>query len=219
MKTETKSSFKALMGGLAIAAATLSTAAYAGSKPGEALSAVDIKSRGELTLTAKKDVEYKPWSSKSLMTGQTTILMHMPARMSAETHVQPLREALEARAWSPKEVRVVSIVNLDDAMFGASAFIAGELKKNKIEQPSAIMVIDNDGKAFKAWDMKKKTIGVMVVDNKGVVRHRHYGEFNAAQVKAVMDTVTQLNGSASVSATAAGKASVKADAKVGVMVE
>lgn len=167
--------------------------AWAKSDLNEKLSDVSIKDRGELTLDAKGNIDYKPWSTANLESGVVTIVMHLPARYSSEKDINPLRYALEAKGYSDKTLRSINVVNLDDAMFGASAFIGGELKKNKIDQPKAIFVVDEDGTALENWELKKKRSFVIVTDQNNTVRYKHSGKYDDAEAAKVIALIDELN--------------------------
>jgi hypothetical protein len=58
--------------------------------------------------------------------------------------------------------------------------LRAKVKENRITYPIAV---DNQARTWRAWD-NRVWPGIYVVDRKGIVRYRWYGELNHGKVKA-----------------------------------
>ena len=156
------------------------------------LPAISIVDRGELLLNQDATVRYQPWVLNNLPhPGQIGLLMLMPGRSSSREVLAPLEQALKAAAYDHRRVVSVSIVNLDDATWGAGMFVQGQLAKEKTAEPDVHLIVDESGQARRALGLKKGLVHVMVYGCDGQVLRHYQGEFSASQVKDILDELNQ----------------------------
>ena len=93
------------------------------------LPSINIDNAGELQL-AGDDISYSAWSTQQL-NGKVRLIQAMAGRTSAKELNAPMIEAVKQAKFGDDVYQTVTIVNLDDAIFGTSGFVKGKLKKNK----------------------------------------------------------------------------------------
>ncbi|WP_027872664.1 YtfJ family protein [Spongiibacter marinus] len=149
------------------------------------LPTLDVPSRGELVMSGDK-VSFSPWSSTSISTGSPALIFHMPARMSSDAAIAPLRSRLEAGEYPTESFQSISVVNLDDALWGTSGLVAGELAKNKRAHPQAVLVADDAGRGLKAWQLKSRTIAVILLNAEGEITYLKEGELSQDDIDTII---------------------------------
>jgi uncharacterized protein len=169
----------------------LSSLAFAANalEVGSTVPALHIESKGEYVLKGD-EVSYAAWDSSTIETGLPALIFHMPARMSADGIIAPLRTRLDQEAYAEGSLQSISVVNLAEAMWGTAGLVASELVKNKRAHPSATIIADNKGVGVKAWDLDPRAVVVALVDNQGKIKHIHEGPMSAADVEKI---ITLLN--------------------------
>lgn len=131
---------------------------------GQALPEVNlaIKDGGELFLV-NNEVEYRDWNSKKL-TGKTRVIYHLAARMGIDKVNSKTMSAMESLTLSQDKFSTVSIINADDVAFGASSFAKREVEKNRKKHPGAEFVLDMESTIQKAWNLKRKSSTLLIID-------------------------------------------------------
>jgi YtfJ family uncharacterized protein len=156
---------------------------------GGSLDKLSVPSKGELIIDGKR-ISYKPWSTDSIKTGSPALIFHMAARMSSEQIIDPLRKKLDEQNYTPGSFQPITVVNLDDAMWGTAGIIGGELEKNKRAHPSAILVADESGRGLKAWQLKGNGVTVALLDSSGKIVYLKEGKLSDGDVNTI---ITKLN--------------------------
>ena len=131
-------------------------------------------------------VSFSPWSSTSISAGSPALIFHMPARMSSDAAIAPLRARLEAGEYPTESFQSISVVNLDDALWGTSGLVAGELAKNKRAHPQAVLVADDAGRGLKAWQLKSRTIAVILLNAEGEITYLKEGELSQDDIDTII---------------------------------
>lgn len=165
------------------------SAASSALEMGGQLPPLDIPSRGELKLDGD-DVRFEPWSSKQMIEGRPALVFHLAARMSSDAIIAPLKERLDNGDYAPDSFQSISVVNLDDALWGTQGLVTSELAKNKRAHPQAVLVADDDGRGLKAWSLKPKSVAVILLDANGSIRLLKEGKLSADDVN---DIISALN--------------------------
>ncbi|WP_372860714.1 YtfJ family protein [Spongiibacter sp.] len=153
---------------------------------GGSLPALNIPSRGELVLTGDK-VSYTPWSSATIRSGSPALIFHMAARMSSDATIAPLRTRLESAGYAPGVFQSISVVNLDDALWGTSGMVASELTKNKRAHPEAVLVADDAGRGLAAWNLKSKGVAVILLNAKGEISYLKQGKLSKSDIDTIIN--------------------------------
>ena len=132
------------------------------------LPVLSITERGELTM-AGDDFSFVPWSSENSK-GTVHVVQYFAATMSASETFKPFTDRLE-KGFAPGTIHVTTVLNLDAATWGTTPFVISELKKNKQIHPKASMVVDDKGSGVAAWDLGKEGAGLLIMDQKGIVKY------------------------------------------------
>jgi YtfJ family uncharacterized protein len=164
-----------------LASALASTHAHADVRT---LPALTIDTRGELLLDVQGNVRYQPWQLSSLpASARAGLLMVLPARPSSRKDLRPLEAAMRTRNDEARGLVSTTIVNLDDATFGAGLMVEGKLSDEKKLKPAAHLVVDEQGTARQALDLVEGSIHVLLHDCSGQVLKHHQGAFTAEQAQ------------------------------------
>lgn len=151
---------------------------------GAPLPALSIADKGELV--KKGDgFSYQPWSSTS-MAGKVYVVQYLAARLTASKMNEPFTDALrEANLPNEKHVST-TLINADDAMWGTSGMVDGELKSSLKKYPHASLVNDAAGAGLKAWGLKKESSAIIVLDKSGKVIFFKEGALTADEIKSTL---------------------------------
>lgn len=156
---------------------------------GKKLTSLSVDNKGEILLTADK-ISYQAWHTDS-MSGKVQVFQYLAARMGIDEINKPFTDALESQMFAPDKFAVTTLINVDDALWGTSALINGELKKNKKKHPAAVMVADQEGLGLKQWGLKKKGAAVAVIDKTGTVLFFKEGALSDEEIKANLALIKQ----------------------------
>ncbi len=166
-------------------------------KVGEKLPEITIKEKGvmipeydivEDRMVFRKDgrISYQEWGSKEL-SGRIRTIYHLAARDGIDQINEPYIDALikaklpEALPDSP--YKTITILNLDDALWGTSGIAGRRLEKSQREFPYACYVADEDGLAIKTWGLKEKESAVIVLDPEDRVIFFKEGKLNKEEIQ------------------------------------
>ena len=171
----------------------VSGAAFAGAPAIDSpLPALSIAERGELTMTGD-DFNFVSWSSDNKL-GNVHVIQYFGANMGDRDVFKPFTDLLET-SLEPEAVHVTTILNLDAAIWGTTGFVVSELKKNKRIYPLATMVVDDEGSGVLKWDLGKAGTGLLVMDNKGIVKYFTRQSLSEQEMTTTLELVRSLNGS------------------------
>ena len=151
------------------------------------LPSINIDNAGELQL-AGDDISYSAWSTQQL-NGKVRLIQAMAGRTSAKELNAPMIEAVKQAKFGDDVYQTVTIVNLDDAIFGTSGFVKGKLKKNKKAFPKASFVLDKKGELFELWQLKAKSSAIILLDASGTVLFAKDGELNQQEIDQVIGLI------------------------------
>lgn len=172
---------------LALVLPFISAIAFAGVPTVDSpLPTLSIAERGELTMTAD-DFKFVPWSSDQ-SPGKVHVIQYFGATMGDRDVFRPFTDLLQT-SFEPGAIHVTTVLNLDAAMWGTTGFVVSELKKNKKVHPKATMVLDDDGTGVKDWDLGKDGTGLIVVDDKGVVKFFSRKSLEADEMSSTVELI------------------------------
>ncbi len=177
---------------------------------GAELADVTINKKGELRIDNDR-ISYAPWGVSDAKAGIPKILFHLPARMSSQAIIDPMTERLEAEDFGEDRVQAITVVNLDDAMWGTSGIVASELEKNKRKHPEATIVADDGSRALKAWGLERKATYFILLDADNRVIHSHEGELAQSDIDQFIALIKSQLDEGDTSASAEVKASIGID--------
>lgn len=159
------------------------------------LPALVVESRGELLLDDDGKVRYQPWQLEQLPAdARAGLLMVLPARPSSRKDLGPFETEMRTRNDESRGLVSTTIVNLDDATFGAGLMIEGKLSEEKKLKPAAHLVVDEQGLVRKTLDLPEGDIHILLHDCNGRIITNHQGAFTPGNVQpflAHIDTALQ----------------------------
>ena len=155
---------------------------------GGELPALDVPSRGELEINGDS-VRFVPWSTEQITADTPALIFHMAARMSSDSIIAPLRDRLDKGDYAPGSFQSISVVNLDDALWGTQGLVTSELAKNKRAHPQAVLVADDEGRGLKAWSLEPKGVGVILLNTDGNIRLLKEGKLSEDDVNDIISAL------------------------------
>ncbi|WP_410014612.1 YtfJ family protein [Sodalis sp. C49] len=157
---------------------------------GQRVTPVEITDRGELVLD-HNTFSYKNWNSSELE-GKVRVIQHIAGRTSAKKKNSMLIKAVEDAMFPNDRFQPVTIVNTDDAIPGSGMFVRGKIEKNKKNYPWAQFIIDSNGLARKAWQLKEESSTIVVLDKDGRIQWAKDGALTPEEVYQVITLVHKL---------------------------
>ncbi len=180
--------------GLALALCLAGPAQGTTIEVGAPLAPLAIEEDGECVLDGD-DTRFVPWNSGSLQ-GQVQVLEYVAARAGVDDIHMGFFVALKDAALPKDQYQITRVVNSDDAMWGTSGLVVGEVEKTKLAQPGVGLVVDAQGLGQQQWALEKKTAALIILDASGTVLFFDEGEMTADEVDtavaAVRSAVTVL---------------------------
>lgn len=139
-------------------------------KVGEKLPLLKIeksKDTGELVLEGD-EISYADFDSSKL-TGKVRSVLYIAGRDGASKLNKPYTDKLSASHFDIADYQTVSIINLDDAMWGTGWKVKDNVKVEKKKHKQHVFVLDEDGDGRKALGCKKESYAVILIDKNGKV--------------------------------------------------
>lgn len=153
---------------------------------------LSINDKGQLGLSDDK-VVYSSWSYDQ-KPGKVQVVQYMAATRSASAMNKPFREKMRASLPLDGSFESISIVNLDEAMFGTSGMVISELKSSKTEFPYAVMVVDENGLGLATWELEKKSSAVIVTNEDGEVLYFKQGALSDDEIDSTIKLISDAIG-------------------------
>lgn len=148
---------------------------------GKPLPLVKVEDRGLMQLSGDS-INYKPFSSNQL-NGKVTTILVVAARMGMDDVNKLFTDAMAEAGLSKDHHRFVSVVDVDQALFGTGGLVMDRVETRQREHPGTSFVLDDEGIVIKTWDLKEKGSAVTIIDANGtVIRHKD-GALNEIEVK------------------------------------
>lgn len=146
--------------------------------------AVSVDKHGEIVLNGD-DTGYQNWASQDML-GKVRVIQAIAGRSSSKEMNAPLMTALTAAKLPEANYQTTTIINQDDAIWGTSSFVKSSAEDSKQEFPWSSMVLDEDGKVAKTWDLKPESSAIIVQDKQGKVLFVKEGALSGDEVKQVI---------------------------------
>ncbi|MBF0240152.1 MAG: YtfJ family protein [SAR324 cluster bacterium] len=154
---------------------------------GEPLPKVSVSDAGKLVLTGD-NIDYAKWSSAEL-TGKVRTVYHLAGSMGASKINEAYIEAVKTADLSHEIYQTVTVLNLDDALWGTTGIVKGKINDKKKEFPTSEFVLDADATVRKAWGLEKDSSAVIVLDKEGKVLKFKDGKLSDAEIKDFVQTI------------------------------
>ncbi|PSV19249.1 YtfJ family protein [Photobacterium leiognathi subsp. mandapamensis] len=156
-------------------------------KDGSTLPGVTVTNKGELVLKGN-DISYQSWRSTKL-TGKMRIVFAIAGRSAAKELNAPLVAAISAAKFPEDKYQTTTIINQDDAIWGTGSFVKSATEDSKRQYPWSSIVLDSKGIVQKAWDLRKESSTVFVLDQSGKVLFAQEGKLSPSEIKQVINLV------------------------------
>lgn len=153
---------------------------------GKPLPSLAIADKG-LLLLHDKEAHYRPWLSETLK-GQRLVIQYISARLKPGRMNIELNDRLRA-IDHPQRCRTISIINVDDAIWGTRAFVEPELISNQKKTPKCQIIYDSAGIGLNTWGLEAKGNATIVINEQGIVEFFHEGKLSSEQ----MDEIIRLS--------------------------
>ena len=160
--------------------ASIGTAAQALPKIGEPLPTFMIDDKGQMQLRGD-EIGYQPFNSASI-NGKTTALLLIAARESASKLNEPFQTALSAKKPASSNHQVITILGLDQAVWGTKGIALGRLKDKQKAFPTSNFVVDATGSARTTLGLEPKSYAVIIVGANGRVIRAKDGAMTPAEI-------------------------------------
>lgn len=167
----------------------LSNLAFAAVKVDQPLPAVAIEDKGELLIDGD-DARFESWSSDKL-TGRIHMIQHIAGRTSAKELNSAMIDAIIEAKLSPEQYQTVTVINVDDALWGTSGMVRGKAEDSKREFPHSAMVLDEKGEAQSTWALELKSSAIILVDTEGKVLFAKDGLLEQADIDQVLTLIQE----------------------------
>jgi len=156
---------------------------------GEPLPELSIDDRGELVLLGEDEISYRTWQSPG-HPEKVHVLQYLAGTRKARSQTQAFTDRLEELL--PKgSYQFTTVINLDDAMWGTSGFVVGEVKSSKRKYPDSTMVLDEEGTGLQGWQLQKKSSAIVVIDTSGTVLYLKQGSMSEGEIEAAVELIRQ----------------------------
>ena len=123
------------------------------------------------------------------MLGKVRVIQAIAGRSSSKEMNAPLMAALTAAKLPEANYQTTTIINQDDAIWGTGSFVKSSAEDSKQEFPWSSMVLDEDGKVAKTWDLKPESSAIIVQDKQGKVLFVKEGALSDDEVKQVIGLI------------------------------
>lgn len=171
-----------LIAGIAVNAAAINK--------GNTLPGLTVSDRGELILSGD-NFSWQPWSTGKAL-GRVQVIQYLAPRRAPSKMNEPFVEALKARNFPGDKHVSVSILNMDDAMFGTASLAVSGMKSSKKKFPDTVMVVDEKGDGIKTWGLARESSAIIVIGKEGKVEFFKDGALTADEVASTIKLIESL---------------------------
>ena len=170
----------------------LSSKYVAGFEEGAQLPEIEISAKGKIILKDGK-VQYVPWSSREICGEKPVVFYYMPAKISSDGAFTLLNDEIALRGLSaPHNYVSVTIVNVDQAVWGTSRLAYAAVEKNKKDNPNDEIVVDERGDAMSKWNIDLSAVALIIMDGSGRLSYFHAGWPLQSDVEEIADKLENL---------------------------
>lgn len=127
-------------------------------------------------------------SAKHLAPGTVYLVTYLAARSSANEMGEALVAAMTPRPTSARFAQV-TILNLDDCLFGTCGLARGAYEDHVLTRPKVLNVSDPTGKGRARWGAMEEGRSVWVLDHTGRILIAAHGTIDPATAKRIRATI------------------------------
>jgi YtfJ family uncharacterized protein len=156
---------------------------------GQPLPELSIDELGELLIIDDDEFAYQAWRAP-VHPAKVHVLQYIAGTRKARRQTQAFTDRLEETL--PKgSYQFTTVINLDDAMWGTSGFVVGEVKSSKRKYPDSTIVLDEEGTGLLAWQLEKKSSAILVIDTSGTVLYLKQGVMSEDEIEVIVELIRQ----------------------------
>ena len=144
----------------------------------------------EIQLSKTGEPVYSNWSTEQLL-GKVRVIQVMAGRSHAKELNDPLMKLITKQHFDAALYQTTTIINLDDAIWGTGMIVRGKAESSKESYSWSSIVIDEEGKVIREWQLAEKNSAIIVQDTKGKVLFMQEGKLNEQQQQTVITLVKQ----------------------------
>lgn len=135
------------------------------------------------------DVVYTRFDSTRALAGKVTLLSYVAGRKSAEEMGEVLSHYMRARKPPLSHFRPVTVMNLDDSIFGTGVFARSLFEGRAVKETDVLHVLDADGRGLKRWGGVPEGMRVYVLDPRGQILLTERAPLSPAALKRIGEAV------------------------------
>ncbi len=139
-----------------------------------------------------REIGYRAWNSRE-GAGKVRTIYHLAARMGVDDLNKAYIDALIAAQlpeFTPDApYKTITILNLDDALWGTVGLGKSRLEESQRRHPYAVHVMDDLGIARAAWNLQPKNSAVIVLDRDNSVLFFKEGRLSSDEIRKAVDII------------------------------
>lgn len=150
----------------------------------QSVPSVSVEQYGEITYV-NDAAAYQTWNSEQLK-GKVRVLQAIAGRSGAKAMNADFMSAITLEKFPKSKYQTTTIINQDDSIWGTGGFVKSSAEESKKEFSWSSMVLDENGKVAKAWDLQPESSAIILQDKKGNVVFVKEGKLSSDEVKQVI---------------------------------
>ena len=152
-------------------------------KVGSQLPSVTVEGNDDYGLMNLKgeNITFSDWKSSSVTGKVRTIYMLHATGGAADVNMK-YTDALGEAEFSDSSYQTITVLNMDEALWGTSGIVRSTVKDKQKEFPTAGFVLDEDGVAQKKFGLKTES-AVIIIDTNGKVLFAKDGQLSSGEIR------------------------------------
>lgn len=127
-----------------------------------------------------QSVHYTDWNSRELL-GKPTLLYHLAGTSAASKLNRSFINLLKEQHFPEDHFHFVTVVNLDEALWGTSLLVKSNVEDRQQRYPRNIFVLDESGSMRDQLELQPKSAALILQDAAGRVIRFHEGGLSEQQ--------------------------------------
>ncbi len=156
---------------------------------GEPLPELQVSAPGVLALQEDESIHYLPWDSTSTA-GKPTLIYHLAGTSSASDLNRRFIDRLKQLELPKGSYYFVTIVNLEDALWGTSGLVQRSVEKRQRRYQQNIFVLDETSIVRNTWGLVPESSAVLLLDASGTLVRVKDGPLTAEEEQEFVELIT-----------------------------
>lgn len=161
---------------------------FVGDIIGEALPAITASKKLQQLDVNGSSVSYAPAELESLK-GKVTAFYYLAARQGSDKLHKPLVEALDAEEFSAENYEMLTVLNVDDAMWGTAGLAKSTFEDASKENELVRMWLDEKSILRDAWELDDKSSAMIILGKDAKILAVHEGKIKPDEVTPLVELV------------------------------